>query len=102
MKVKSHAIYMALSSETRREILTLLRQRAMLAGELADHVAVSKPTLSGHLNILKQAELITAERQGARLLYRINLSVAEEALVGLAELLELVHLLHKNTPQNGA
>ena len=60
----------------------------MTAGELADQVSITKPTLSGHLNVLKAADLVTVERQGASLLYRLNLSVAEEALAGLMDLLK--------------
>ncbi len=81
--------YAALSSPVRRQVLSLLRERAMSAGEIADQVAVSKPTLSGHLKVLKAADLVTVERKGATLLYRINLSVAEEALAGLIELFQL-------------
>ena len=86
---KSADAYAALSSPVRRQVLSLLRERAMSAGELADQVAVSKPTLSGHLKVLKAADLVTVERKGATLLYRINLSVAEEALAGLIELFQL-------------
>ena len=81
--------YAALSSPVRRQVLSLLRERAMSAGEIAEQVSVSKPTLSGHLKVLKTADLVTVERKGATLLYRINLSVAEEALAGLIELFQL-------------
>ena len=99
MKVNTHDVYAALSSPVRRKILSLLREQAMSAGDIADHVAISKPTLSGHLNVLKQAELVTVERQGTRLLYRINLSAAEEALSGLMELFQLTSL--SRTPLDG-
>jgi len=82
-------VYAALSSPVRRKVLALLRDRAMAAGELADQVSVTKPTLSGHLNVLKAADLVSVERQGARLVYRINLSVAEDALAGLMDLFQL-------------
>ena len=85
---KSADAYAALSSPIRRQVLSLLRERAMSAGQIAEHVAVSKPTLSGHLKVLKAADLVTVERKGATLLYRINLSVAEEALAGLIELFQ--------------
>ncbi|UUX51854.1 metalloregulator ArsR/SmtB family transcription factor [Nisaea acidiphila] len=89
MKASSEDVYSALSSPVRRQVLGLLRERAMSAGELADEVSVSKPTLSGHLNILKGADLVTVERLGAVRLYRINLSVVEEALASLMQLLRI-------------
>jgi len=82
-------VYTALSSPVRRQVIELLRERAMTAGELAAEVSVAKPTLSGHLNILKGANLVDVERQGATLLYRLNLSVAEDALAGLMDLFQL-------------
>lgn len=88
MKKDNSDAYSALSSPVRRQVLGLLRERAMTAGELADQVDVSKPTLSGHLNILKGADLVSVDRKGSTLLYRINLSVAEEALAGLIELFQ--------------
>ena len=88
-KVNRDDIYAALASPVRRKVLGMLRKQAMTAGDIADEVSVSKPTLSGHLKILKSADLIHVERQGAHLLYRINLSVAEEALTGLMDLFEL-------------
>ena len=89
MKHNETDVYAALSSPVRRQVLGLLRVRAMTAGEIAEVVPVTKPTLSGHLNVLKGANLVTAERHGATLLYRINLSVAEEALSGLMDLFQL-------------
>ena len=76
----------ALADPTRRRILELLRQRAMTAGELAEHFAVSKPTLSGHFAVLREADLIEAEKQGTTITYRLKLSVLEEAIAGLADL----------------
>ena len=79
-------IFNALSHTARREILGLLKHGALSAGEIAEQLAISKPTLSGHLNVLKAAELVTVERRGASLIYRVNLSVLEE---GLASILDL-------------
>ncbi|MCI5046250.1 MAG: autorepressor SdpR family transcription factor [Aquisalinus sp.] len=79
--------YRALSHPIRRRILRLLRQRAHTAGELADNFDIAKPTLSGHLNVLKQAELVTVDRQGTTLTYRLNMSVAEELIENLLALL---------------
>lgn len=76
-------VYKALSDPTRRQILEKLRDGEMSAGELAGFVSVSKPTLSGHLSVLKAADLIDVTRQGTRLVYRLNASVLEEAVLAL-------------------
>jgi DNA-binding transcriptional ArsR family regulator len=78
--------FAALAHPTRREILRLLRGGPLSAGDLARHFDLAKPTLSGHFNVLKAAELISAERRGTTLLYRLNLSVVEEAISALMEL----------------
>lgn len=73
----------ALASPVRREILKLLRGGAMSAGELAAHFDLAKPTLSGHFSVLKAADLVTTERKGTTILYRLNMSVLEEALAAM-------------------
>lgn len=82
-------VYSALSHPVRRKILALLRDRAMSAGEIAAAFDIAKPTLSGHFNALKAADLISAERRGATLIYRLNLSVAEEAMAGLMDIFRI-------------
>ena len=77
------SVFDALGHPTRRRILELLRDRDMTAGELAEHFEVSKPTLSGHFAKLRDAGLVLAERDGTSIVYSLNLSVAEEALMGL-------------------
>lgn len=76
-------IYKALSDPTRRQILEKLRDAELSAGDLATHVDVSKPTLSGHLNVLKSAGLVDVTRDGTHMIYRLNVSVLEEALMSL-------------------
>ena len=83
------AVYKALADPTRRRILELLRDRAMTAGELADHFDLAKPTLSGHFAVLKAADLIDAEKSGTTILYRLNLSVLEGALMSLFDAFRL-------------
>lgn len=73
-------VFEALSHPVRREILTLLKKRQMSAGELAGHFDLSKPTLSVHFAKLKEADLVTVERNGTSLIYHLNLSILEEAL----------------------
>lgn len=76
-------VFKALADPTRRRILQLLRDREMSAGELAGHFDLSKPTLSGHFTVLKEAELVDVTRQGTSLIYRLNTSVLEDALTAL-------------------
>jgi len=78
-------VFKALSDPTRRRVLRLLRDGPCGAGELADHFDVSKPTMSAHFNVLKAADLIEAERQGRQIIYRLKMSVLEEALMEFAQ-----------------
>jgi DNA-binding transcriptional ArsR family regulator len=78
-------IYKALADPTRRRIIELLRRREMSAGEIAEYFELSKPTLSGHFNVLRAAGLIDAERSGTTITYRLNISVLEEALMALLD-----------------
>ncbi|MES2536923.1 MAG: autorepressor SdpR family transcription factor [Pseudomonadota bacterium] len=78
-------VFKALSDPTRRKILHLLRDSDLSAGDIADHFAVSKPTISGHLSVLKEAGLIDMERHGNILMYRLKLSVLEEAMIPFME-----------------
>ncbi|WP_055070091.1 autorepressor SdpR family transcription factor [Clostridium massiliamazoniense] len=73
-------VFKALSDETRREILKLLNTKDMNAGEIANHFSMSKPSISKHLDILREAELITSEKKGQFVIYSINTSVLQEAL----------------------
>lgn len=76
-------VYKALSDPTRRRILELLRKRDMTAGELAEHFDLAKPTLSGHFQVLKEADLIQADKVATTITYRLNVTVLEEALLAL-------------------
>lgn len=89
-------VYKALSDPTRRRILEMLCDRPMTAGEIAEHVTISKPTLSGHLNVLKAATLIDVTRQGTSLIYRLNISVLEEAIF------ELMNAFKVGVPRDSA
>ena len=82
-------IYKALADPTRRRILELLREREMSAGEIAEHFKLSKPTLSGHFNILRAAALVESERSGTTITYRLNITVLEEALMALFDAFRL-------------
>ena len=78
-------VFRALADPTRRRVLALLRERPMSAGELADQFDVSKPTMSAHFNVLREAGLIDATKHGKTIIYRLKMSVLEEALMGLAQ-----------------
>lgn len=73
-------VFKALNDATRREILELLKKRDMTAGEIAEEFNISKPSISHHLDKLKQADLVTSEKQGQFVLYAINTTVLEDVL----------------------
>ena len=78
------AVFKALADPTRRRVLQLLRERPMTAGDLADRFTVSKPTMSAHFAVLREANLIDATKRGTTITYRLKLSVLEDALLGFA------------------
>jgi len=78
-------VFKALSDPTRRRVLELLRSRPMTAGELSAHFPVSKPTMSAHFAVLQDAGLVDAEKSGRVVLYRLRMSVLEDALLGFAD-----------------
>jgi DNA-binding transcriptional ArsR family regulator len=78
------SVFKALSDPTRRRVLQLLRKGPMSAGELSDHFDVSKPTMSAHFTVLKEANLVHAGKAGKSVIYHLKLSVLEDALLGFA------------------
>jgi ArsR family transcriptional regulator, arsenate/arsenite/antimonite-responsive transcriptional repressor len=70
--------FQALSDPTRRRILALLKHKDMAAGEIGNNFPITAPSLTHHLNILKQAGLISSHRDGQEIIYSLNLSVFEE------------------------
>lgn len=82
-----NTVFKALSDPTRRRVLQLLRERPMSAGELSEHFAVSKPTMSAHFSVLQNAGLIEAEKSGRTIFYRLKMSVLEDALLSFAHTL---------------
>lgn len=73
-------VYKALADPTRRKILQLLRKKDMNAGDIAEHFDIAKPSLSRHFNVLRQADLIQGDREGNQIIYRLNVTVLEEAM----------------------
>ncbi len=76
----------ALSDPIRREILHLLKQGRMAAGDIVSHFEVTGASISRHLSVLKEADLIRDCREGKYIYYELNASVLEEILLWLAEL----------------
>jgi ArsR family transcriptional regulator, arsenate/arsenite/antimonite-responsive transcriptional repressor len=72
--------FKALADPTRRQILKLLRSGEMTAGELAEHFDMTKPSMSHHFAVLKQADLIDARRDGQQIYYSLNTTVTEDLL----------------------
>ncbi|HEX9383951.1 MAG TPA: autorepressor SdpR family transcription factor [Gemmatimonadaceae bacterium] len=76
-------VFRALSDPTRREILELLRSGPRTSGEIADKFSTSWATISRHLSVLKDAELILAERNGQHIVYELNTTVFQEVVENL-------------------
>lgn len=70
--------FKALADPTRREILRMLGEKSLTAGEIADAFDMTKPSISHHLNLLKSAELVQAERDGQNIIYSLNATVMQE------------------------
>ncbi len=79
-------VWNALADPTRRQILTLLKKRDMNAGEIAEHFNMTKPSISHHLNSLKQADLVSGKKVGQNVIYSLNISVFEEILQLISDL----------------
>src|SRR5688500_13937188 len=80
-----NSVFNDLADPTARKVLQLLRRRPMTAGELSDHFSVSKPTMSAHFAVLREADLIDAAKQGKTITYRLKLSVLEDALLSFSQ-----------------
>jgi len=89
VSAEMNQVYRALADPTRRKILKLLRERDLTAGEIADHFEITKPSLSKHFNILREADLIHGDKEGTTITYHLNLTVLEEALLSLMETFQL-------------
>lgn len=81
-------VFKALGDSTRREILKLLSEKDMNAGEISEHFNMSKPAITKHLDILREAELISSEKVGLYVIYSINISVLQEAISNFMTIFE--------------
>ncbi len=78
--------FKALSDKTRREILTLLRAGPLSVGEIGEHFDISGATLSHHLSILRQADLIIDSKKGKFIYYELNTTVLDDIIVWIKSL----------------
>ena len=81
-----HLTLKALSDPTRREILELLKNGRLSAGEIVNHFSVTGASISRHLSILKEADLIRDTRAGKYIYYELNASVLEEIMLWITQL----------------
>ncbi len=75
-----NTLFKALNDPTRREILEMLKEGDLTAGEIADRFSISKPSISHHLDLLKQADLVVSVKAGQFVTYSINTTVMDEML----------------------
>ena len=73
-----NSLFKALNDPTRREILELLKKKDLTAGEIADQFNISKPSISHHLDLLKQAGLVQSVKEGQYIYYSLNTTVLDE------------------------
>ena len=80
------AVFKALADPTRRKILKLLNGGELAAGQLAEQFAISAPSMSHHFNVLKQADLISARREGQQIYYSLNTTVFQDVVAAVLDL----------------
>ena len=98
-----NSVFKALAHPVRRNIVAMLRRGPMNSGDIAAAFDMAWPTVTGHLNALKEAGLVETEKDGTSVRYRLNISAAEEAVAFLMELMrtggeeaEAVHVEEKS------
>ena len=79
-------LFKALSDPTRRTILDILRESDLSASDIANNFNISKPSISHHLSILYQAELVLRERRGQQIFYSLNTTVFQQVIEWLYNL----------------
>lgn len=79
-------VWKVLADPTRRKILSLLKDKDMNAGEIANEFNMTKPSISNHLNILKQSDLVDAEKVGQNVNYSLKTSVLQDVLKLISDL----------------
>jgi len=87
MSPSSNKAFKALADPTRREILSLLRRGEMTAGDLAERFDMTKPTMSHHFGVLKDADLLTSRREGQTIWYGLNTTVVQDLMAWAMDLI---------------
>lgn len=85
--MSSNEAFKALADPTRRAILALLRRGEQTAGALAERFDMSKPSMSHHFAVLKEADLITSRREGQQIWYALNTTVVQDVMAWAMDLL---------------
>jgi DNA-binding transcriptional ArsR family regulator len=89
-----NTLFKALNDQTRREILELLREKDLTAGEIAAHFLISKPSISHHLDLLRQAELVLSVKKGQYVYYSLNTTVVDEIIKWFVQLTQQSKNIH--------
>ncbi len=79
-------VFKALNDATRRKILEMLQKKDLTAGEIADKFNISFPSISHHLDLLKQAKLVTTKKEGQFVYYSLNTTVMDDILKWIMQL----------------
>ncbi|MEZ4885114.1 MAG: autorepressor SdpR family transcription factor [Chitinophagales bacterium] len=82
------ALFKALDDPTRRQILEMLKDKDLTAGEIADAFEMSKPSISYHLDLLKRADLVVSVKKGQYVTYSLSTSVLEDTVKWLMDLVD--------------
>ncbi|HET7621051.1 MAG TPA: autorepressor SdpR family transcription factor [Gemmatimonadaceae bacterium] len=96
-----NSVFKALADPTRREILRLLRDGPHTSGEIAEHFTSSWPTVSRHLGVLRDAELILAERNGQQISYELNTTVLDDVIAYMLDWKNPVPRARRPKPSGG-
>jgi len=99
MAPSTNKAFKALADPTRREILNLLRRGEMTAGDLAERFDMTKPSMSHHFAVLKDADLLTSRRDGQQIWYGLNTTVVQDLMAWAMDLIRGDHETgHQGTP----
>ena len=80
-----NSVFKALNDPTRRQILEMLQEKDLTAGEIAEQFKISFPSISHHLDLLKQAKLVSSEKDGQYVYYSLNTTVVDEIMKWLLQ-----------------
>ncbi len=93
----NNAVFKALSDPTRREILRVLSRGEQSAGALAGRFDMTKPSMSHHFSVLKEADLITSRREGQQIIYELNTTVVQDLLTWLFDFFDVPRLKRRKS-----